>query len=133
MIDLLRSIKNTLPSGVMHCFSGSVETAKTYLDMGFYLSFAGPVTFSNANKLREVAAYCPLDRMLIETDSPYLAPVPYRGKRNEPSYVVKVGEKIAELRGIDMEALTNATTENTCRLYSLPKELIYAHQTCYSQ
>lgn len=120
MLDLLRARKNSLPAGVLHCFSGSVESAREYLDMGFYISFAGPVTFKNAVKLQEVAKYCPLDRLLVETDSPYLAPVPMRGKRNEPTYVSYVTEMIADLRAMSGEALAQAAFENTCRLYGIP-------------
>lgn len=119
MLDLLRARKGSLPAGVLHCFSSSVESAREYLDMGFYLSFAGPVTFKNAVKLQEVAKYCPLDRLLVETDSPYLAPVPMRGKRNEPAYVSYVAQAVADLRGIDADALAEAAFENTCRLYSI--------------
>ncbi len=122
MIDLLRAHRSQLPKGTLHCFSGSVESARQYLDMGFYLSFAGPVTFNKAHNLQEAAVYCPLDRLLVETDSPYLAPVPKRGKRNEPANVRIVAQKIADLRGISLEALAEATTQNTCRLFGLPTE-----------
>ena len=119
MLDLLRARKNRLSTGVCHCFSGSVETAKSYLDLGYFLSFGGPATFATAHKVREVVAYCPLDRLLIETDSPYLAPVPYRGKRNEPSYVVEVAKKVAEVKELSVQALTDITTKNTCTLYNI--------------
>lgn len=119
MLDLLRAQKKALPAGVLHCYSGSLESAREYLDMGFYLSFAGPVTFKNAHKLGEVAAYCPADRLLVETDSPYLAPEPMRGKRNEPAFVRYVAAKVAELRGTTMEALCRTATENTCRLFGI--------------
>ncbi|MDD3335592.1 MAG: TatD family hydrolase [Eubacteriales bacterium] len=125
MLDVLRAHRSELPDGVLHCYSGSVESAKQYLDMGFYLSFAGPVTFKNAAKLAEAAIYCPLDRLLVETDSPYLAPVPMRGKRNEPAFVRLVAEKIAELRGMDLEELARIATENTCRLYRISQEKEY--------
>ena len=122
MQSFLQTRKNKLPTGVMHCFSGSVEVAKSYLDMGFMLSFAGPITFKNANKLLDVVAYCPMDRFLIETDSPYLAPVPMRGKRNEPSYVVHVANRVAEIKNIPVETVIAQATKNTCNLYSLPTE-----------
>ena len=122
MLDVLRGHKNELPAGVLHCYSGSVESAREYLDMGFYLSFAGPVTFKNAHKLQEAARFCPEDRLLVETDSPYLAPVPMRGKRNEPAYVRYVAEAVARLRGMDAEALAGAAARNTCRLFGIPEE-----------
>ena len=106
-------------TGVFHCFSGSVETAREVLKLGFYLSVAGPVTFANAHKLHDVVKMAPLDKLLIETDSPYLTPEPYRGRRNEPAFVKHVAEKVAELRGMDMAALAVATTENTRRLFGI--------------
>lgn len=105
--------------GVLHCFSGSLEMAQECLKMGFYLSIAGPVTFHNANKLREVAANIPLDRLLIETDAPYLTPEPHRGKRNESAYVAYVGRCIAEIRGIPVEELAAAITANAKRLFMI--------------
>ena len=119
MLDLLRAHRSELPAGVLHCFSGSVETAREYLNMGFYLSFAGPVTFKNAARLQEVARFVPDDRFLIETDSPYLAPVPMRGRRNEPTYVQYVAGKLAELRNKPPEEIAQTATENTCRLYGI--------------
>ena len=119
MIDILRAQSGKLPAGVLHCYSGSVESAKIYLDMGFYLSFAGPVTFKNAKQLVDVAAYCPADRLLVETDSPYLAPEPMRGKRNEPAFVRFVGQRVAEIRGVAPEELMALATENTCRLFGI--------------
>ncbi len=103
--------------GVLHCFSGSVETAKACLDLGYYISFAGPVTFKNANKLLDVAKMVPDDRILIETDSPYLAPVPMRGKRNQPAFVAHTLDRLCELRNQNREALERLTEENTQRLY----------------
>ena len=119
MLDLLRSRHGNLPAGVVHCFSGSVETARDYLNMGFFLSFGGPLTFKNAARLPEVAAYCPGDRFLLETDSPYLSPVPMRGRRNEPAYVAYVAEKMGEIRGISGEEAAETAYGNTCRLYGL--------------
>ncbi len=104
--------------GVLHCFTENWEMAKAALDMGFYISFSGIVTFNNAAELREVAAQVPLDRLLIETDSPYLAPVPHRGKPNEPRHVRHVAEKVAEVRNMDVEELIERTGENFFRLFS---------------
>lgn len=105
--------------GIIHCYSGSRESAKILLDMGYYISFAGPVTFKNAASLPEVAKYVPLERLLIETDSPYLAPVPYRGKRNCPLYVEEVCRKIAELRGMPFEEVADITLTNAKRVYRI--------------
>ena len=103
--------------GVMHCFTENWDVAREALDLGFYISFSGIVTFKNAAVVKDVAQKCPLDRILVETDSPYLAPVPYRGKRNEPSYVRHVADEVARLRGISPEALDEATTDNFFRLF----------------
>ena len=119
ILEILRMHRQELPSGVIHCCSASLETAREYLDMGFYISFAGPITFKNANKLLDVAKFVPDDRILVETDSPYLAPVPMRGRRNEPAYVKHVAEKIAELRGVDAEAFAQMASANTCRLFGI--------------
>jgi len=113
--DTLRILKEeeaATVGGVMHCFTEDWDMAKAALDLGFYISFSGIVTFSNAKELQAVAKQVPLERMLIETDSPYLAPVPYRGKSNEPAYVRKVAEYIAQLRGIDVIELADQTTTN---------------------
>lgn len=110
---------NPVPAGVIHCFSGSCETAKIYLDMGYYISFAGPVTFKNASSLSEVAKIVPEDRLLIETDSPYLAPVPHRGERNWSLYVRDVAEKIASLRGTTAQHIAEITTRNAKALYRI--------------
>lgn len=121
VLDLLRANRSQLPAGVVHCYSGSVESAREYLDMGFYISFAGPITFKNANKLLDVAKYVPQDRILVETDSPYLAPVPMRGRRNEPTFVQYVAQTVAELRGISAEEMAQTAFENTCRLFGIPE------------
>lgn len=105
-------------AGVMHCFTESWDMAKKAMDMNFYISFSGIVTFKNAADLREVARQVPLDRLLIETDSPYLAPVPFRGKSNEPKYVPEVGKFVAELKGISVEALAEQTTHNFFTLFN---------------
>lgn len=103
--------------GVMHCFTENWEIARQALDLGFYLSFSGIVTFKNASIVKDVAQQCPLDRILVETDSPYLAPAPYRGKPNEPSYVLHVAEEIARLRSLSLEDVSQATTDNFFRLF----------------
>ncbi|WP_374278346.1 TatD family hydrolase [Azonexus sp.] len=103
--------------GVMHCFTENWEIAEEALDLGFHLSFSGIVTFKNAAIVKEVAQKCPLDRLLVETDSPYLAPAPYRGKQNEPAYVKYVAEEIARLRGTSLDAITQATTDNFFKLF----------------
>ena len=107
-----------LPRGIMHCFSGSWETAKVYLKMGYYISLSGVVTFKNANKLLDVARNTPADRLLVETDCPYMAPVPMRGNRNEPAFVRYTFERVAELRGADPEQLAETLWENTIRANS---------------
>jgi len=103
--------------GVFHCFTGDRDMARRVLDIGFHLSLAGIVTFPRALELKEVARIVPLDRLLIETDSPFLAPVPHRGKRNEPAYVSRVAAVIAELRGVSVERITEATDANFARLF----------------
>ena len=119
MLDLMKSMKSRLTPGILHCFSGSAEIAKEYLKLGYYISFAGPVTFKKAPKLREAALLVPRDRLLIETDSPYLAPEPVRGRRNEPANVRFVAEKLAEIRGEDPDELAAYTYENALRFYGL--------------
>lgn len=98
--------------GVFHCFTESMRVARAALDLGYYISFSGIVTFKSAHELRDVVAFVPLDRMLIETDSPYLAPVPYRGKTNNPSYVPHVARQVAETKGIALESVAQATSDN---------------------
>ena len=107
--------------GVMHCFTESLEVALAAISMGFYISFSGIVTFKNAAQLKEVAQKIPLDKMLVETDSPYLAPVPFRGKTNQPAYVKYVAQEIADLRGISLDAVTQATTANFFNLFRAAK------------
>lgn len=109
---MLRSVP-----GVLHCFSGSPETAEILLKMGFYLGFDGPITFKNARKAPDVIRMCPLDRLLVETDSPYMAPVPMRGHRNEPAYVKYVVEEMARIKEIPAEEMARITTENAQRLF----------------
>ncbi len=103
--------------GVFHCFTGGVDRARRALDLGFYLSLAGIVTFPKATDLHEVAAFVPTDRLLIETDSPFLAPVPFRGKRNEPAWVAGVADRVAALRGVRREMLVEQTTANALQLF----------------
>jgi len=119
IVEILKEAGAAEVGGIMHCFSGSVETAKECLDMNFYISLGGPVTFKNAKKPKEVAEAVPLDRLLIETDCPYLAPHPYRGKRNEPAFVKLVAEQIAELKGISYDEVAKATTENANKLFDI--------------
>lgn len=116
-IDILKAHKEN--TGIIHCYSGSVESAKILLDMGYYISFAGPLTFKNASTALDVAKYVPDDRVLIETDSPYLAPVPYRGKTNCPVYVAEVAKKLAELRGVSFEKIADITFANAKKVYRI--------------
>lgn len=117
--ELLRQEGNGKLCGVIHCFTGNYQAARAYLDLGFYLSFTGIITFKNAEPLRAVVRQIPLDRILVETDAPYLTPVPHRGKRNEPAYVRFVAETVAKLRGISLEEVASITTANTQKLFSL--------------
>ena len=119
MLEIMKSMKSRLTGGIIHCFSGSAETAKEYLKLGYCISFAGPLTFRKAPKLQETALLVPKDRLLIETDSPYMAPEPVRGTRNEPANVRFVGMKLAELRGELPEEVAAYTTENAMRVYGL--------------
>jgi TatD DNase family protein len=105
--------------GVMHCFTETIEVAERAIEMGFHISFSGIVTFKNAKQVREVARVVPIDRVLVETDAPYLAPVPHRGKPNEPAFVHHVAGEVAALRGIPLAELGDATTANFCRLFQV--------------
>jgi TatD DNase family protein len=116
-LKVLREEGADSTSGVFHCFTESIEVAQQALDLGFYISISGIVTFKNAAAIKEVARTIPMDRLLVETDSPYLAPVPHRGKRNEPAYVRHVAEEVAKLRGVEYSALAEATTRNFFRLF----------------
>ena len=118
MVEIFRQRKQ-LPEGIIHCFSGSAETAKEYLRMGFYISFAGPLTFKKSVHLQAACQAVPLDRLLIETDSPYLAPEPMRGRRNDPSNVRYVCAKAAELHGVSEEEMARITCENAMRIYRI--------------
>ena len=117
--EILKEAQDGKLEGVLHCYSGSVEMAREYIKLGFYISIAGPVTFKNARVLKEVAKEVPLDKLLIETDAPYLTPEPYRGKRNEPIYVRYVAGTIAEIKGITFEEVAKATSENTKKLFRI--------------
>lgn len=119
IVEILKEEEAKEVGGIMHCFSGSPETAKECTDMNFYISLGGPVTFKNAKKPKEVAEVIPLEKLLIETDCPYLAPHPYRGKRNEPGYVKLVAEQIAEIKGISTEEVARVTTENAKKIFGI--------------
>jgi len=116
---LLRSEGRGGVQGVIHCFTGDFKAAMEFLDLGFYLSFTGIITFKNAGSLREVLRQLPLERILIETDAPYLAPVPHRGKRNEPAFVRLVAEAVATIRGIPLEQVAHATSQNARALFGI--------------
>lgn len=118
-LSILREEKVTDCGGVLHCFTEDRETAGQLLDLGFYISFSGIVTFRNAEQLRDAARYVPLDRLLVETDSPYLAPVPHRGKENQPAYVRDVAEYMAVLKGVSVDELAQQTTENFAKLFHI--------------
>lgn len=116
-IRILKEEKAHEVGGVLHCFTETLEMAQQAMEIGFYISFSGIITFKNAVELQEVVKQVPLERMLIETDAPYLAPVPYRGKPNEPAFVKYVAEKIAELTGQDYTTIAKVTSDNFCRLF----------------
>lgn len=107
------------PAGVAHCFTGTLEDAKTMLNMGFYIGIDGPVTYPSAKNLREVVAAVPLDKILLETDCPYLAPQAFRGKRNEPAYLAYIAEEVARIKQVPVDAVAEATTRNAVNLFSL--------------
>lgn len=118
-LQIIRDEGDPELAGVLHCFTESWEMARQAIDMNYYISLSGIVTFNSATELRDVARKIPLDRLLIETDSPYLAPVPFRGKKNEPKYVAQVAEFIAQLRGISVQELADVTRENYFRLFNI--------------
>ena len=123
-LDLLQERwARTKLGGILHCFTGALEHMRAALEIGFMISFSGNVTFAKAQNIRDAAKDVPLDRMLIETDSPFLAPAPNRGKRNEPAFVVNVAKKIAEVRGVPLESIAKATTDNFYRFFSLKAEI----------
>lgn len=116
-LAIIRESGDPSIGGVLHCFTENWDMARQALALNYYISFSGIVTFKNAGELREVAMQVPLDRLLIETDAPYLAPVPYRGKKNEPKYVVEVAQCIADLRGLEIERLAEITAQNFDNLF----------------
>ena len=122
-LRLLREERGELAGGVFHCFTETPSVARAALDLGFYISFSGILTFKTATELREVAAFVPLDRCLVETDSPYLAPVPYRGKINSPAYVPWVARQLADIKRIDVESVAEATSRNFEILFSKTLEI----------
>lgn len=122
-IELLQKYKAEHTKGVLHCFTESWGMAKAAIDMGFYISISGIVTFASADELRDVVRQVPLESLLVETDSPWLAPVPYRGKKNQPGYVLEVAEYVAQLKGISLSELAEITTKNFFDLFPLAKPL----------
>jgi TatD DNase family protein len=122
-IKILKEEGANQVAGVMHCFTESLEMAQSAMKMGFYISFSGIVTFKSAKDLQETCKRVPIDRMLIETDSPYLAPIPYRGKTNEPAWVAKVGEFIADLKSIPVDELANQTSRNFFQCFQIDRGL----------
>lgn len=126
-ISMMRELSADRSGGVMHCFAENWTVARAALDLGFYISFSGIVTFKSARELQEVARKVPIDRMLVETDSPYLAPVPHRGKTNQPAFVVHTARFVAELRGESLEHIAEASTRNFFRLFSKAEPAAFAH------
>lgn len=118
-VDILREEKAEVVGGVVHCFTGNQALANKYLDLGFYVSFSGIITFKKANELRGVVKNVPLEKMFVETDSPFLAPVPYRGKKNQPAYVKHVAECVAEVKGISFEEVAKVTSENAREFFKI--------------
>ena len=118
-LDIMKAARSEEIGGVIHCFSYGVELAREYLDMGFYIGIGGVLTFTNGKKLKEVAAFAPLDRIVLETDSPWLTPVPYRGKRNESSYLRVIAEKLADIKGLSLEEVDQVTTDNAKSLFNI--------------
>jgi len=118
-VSILTSFKQNGLHGVIHCFSGDYKLAKTFINMGYYISMPGTVTYNNASQTQDVVKKVPLNRLLLETDAPFLAPTPYRGKRNEPSYIIHTAQKIAKLRSISFEEVSYQTSKNVCQLFNL--------------
>ncbi len=119
IVDILKEENASEVGGIMHCFTGSYEIAQQCMAMNFYISFGGPVTFKNAKVPKEVAVKIPMNRLLIETDCPYLTPHPFRGKRNEPAYVKYIAEQIAELKGVSFEEIAEKTSDNAKRIFGI--------------
>ena len=124
MLSVLKAHAGRLPKGVIHCCSASAEVVREYLKLGLYISFAGPVTFKNAAGLLDAARAVPADRLMVETDSPYLAPVPMRGKRNEPAHVLYVMQTLARLHGLEEEAMAELTHRNGLRFFNIPEQSV---------
>ena len=122
VLDILKARDNHSYRGVIHCFSGNYDLAMTFIEMGFHLSIPGTVTFKNAHQVKDVASRIPLDRMLVETDAPFLTPVPHRGERNESAFVAHTVKEIARLRAMDTKEVALQTFQNTIRLFKLPVE-----------
>jgi TatD DNase family protein len=120
VLEVLSSFENYSLTGVIHCFSGTVDLAQAFIRLGYVISISGAVTFSKASLLHEVVAEISLDNMLLETDSPFLSPVPYRGRRNEPARVIHTAQMVSDIRGIGLEDVAAQTSENTRRLFGLP-------------
>ena len=118
-INVLKENKQYYEKGIMHCYAGSIESSKELAKLGFYFSFAGPLTYKNADQLRSVAKEIPLDRILIETDDPYLTPTPFRGKRNEPSYVIYVAKELANIKELSYEEICDITYKNSMKVVGL--------------
>ena len=119
VLGILASFRGNGPKGVIHCFSGDYELAKAFMDMGYSISIPGTVTLESANQTRDAATRIPLDRMLLETDAPFLTPLPCKGQRNEPSFVIHTARKVAQLRDIPLEELAKRTSQNTYQLFNL--------------
>lgn len=118
--DCARVLRDSgIRSGMIHCFTGDTAAARSYLDLGFHISVSGVVTYKKTEALQAAVAFTPLDRLMVETDSPFLAPVPYRGKKNEPGFVVETAKKVAELKGVSAEQVAEQTTKNAAALFSL--------------
>ncbi len=120
VLKLLKKMGKGAQKGVIHCFSGDLVLAESFMELGYYISIPGTVTYKKASMIKEVAAKIPMDRMLIETDAPFLSPVPKRGKRNEPGFVVYTAREIARLRGLEFEEVAEKTSENAKHLFGLP-------------
>jgi TatD DNase family protein len=120
-LDIVQDYSSVMSGGIMHCFSGDWEVARKCLDLGFYLSLPGTVTFPKAQYQRETAGKAPLERLLLETDAPFLAPVPYRGKVNEPSYLLFTAREVAKVRRCGWEEIAEQTTDNARMVFSLPE------------
>lgn len=118
-VDVLKEYKDCYQKGIMHCYAGSIETSKELEKLGFYFSFAGPLTYKNANTLRNVAQSIPLDRILVETDDPYLTPTPHRGKINHPSYVIYVAKELANIKNMSYEEIKEITYKNSLKVFDL--------------